>query len=117
MNGWVLYDGDCGMCTALVSRFGPVLGCYGWTPAPLQEEWVRLKLALPEEELMSEMRVLTVEDKIVGGADAFVLLASRIWWAKPFAWFSVLPGVMSVLRSGYRWIAEHRACRHGRCRI
>ena len=116
MSGWVLYDGDCGMCTALARRFSSALARRDFKLAPLQENWVRAKLALPEEELMSEMRVLTPEGGVIGGADSIVYLASRIWWAKPFALAARLPGAMPALRGGYRWIAEHRGCRHGACR-
>ncbi len=116
MKGWVLYDGDCGMCTALAKRVSPLLARRDYALAPLQEQWVRSKLALPEDELLNEMRVLTPEGALIGGADAVVFLASRIWWSLPFAMAARFPGVMPVLRAGYRWVAENRGCRHGSCR-
>jgi predicted DCC family thiol-disulfide oxidoreductase YuxK len=115
MGGWVLYDGDCRMCTALARRFSPVLTRYGYALTPLQDDWVRSKLAMPEDELLKEMRVLTPEGDIIGGADSIVYLASQIWWARPFALAAKIPGAMPVLRVGYRWIAENRGCRNDRC--
>lgn len=116
MSGLVLYDGDCGLCVSLARRFDPVLFRRGFASAPLQDEDIRRRLALPEDELLSEMRVLTPQGELIGGADAIVYLASRIWWALPLALAGKLPGAMPVLRAGYRWVAEHRGCRHGRCR-
>lgn len=116
MGGWVLYDGDCRMCAALARRLAGMLAQRDYALAPLQEDWVRARLALPEDELLSEMRVLTPEGQVIGGADSIVYLASQIWWAWPFAMATKLPGAMPVLRAAYRWIADNRGCRHGRCR-
>lgn len=78
---------------------------------------MRSQLAMPEAELLKEMRVVTPEGAVIGGADAAVYLASRIWWARPFAVAARIPGAMPVLRAGYRWIAENRGCHDGRCRL
>jgi predicted DCC family thiol-disulfide oxidoreductase YuxK len=48
--------------------------------------------------------------KQYGGAEAVVALAREIWWARPFVWFSRLPGGMRALDAGYRWVASHRKC-------
>lgn len=115
--GWVLYDGECPMCRGLVHRFGGLLGRRGYHFVPLQADWVRKRLAMPEEELLGEMRVLTARGELFGGADAVINLMTEIWWAKPFALMARLPGGMAVLRAGYRWIAERRGCRQGQCAL
>lgn len=104
MSGKVLYDGDCGMCTALAARFGPLLARRGYAFAPL-------------EEGSDEMRVLPDGGQPRGGADAVVFLASLYWWALPFVWAAKIPGAMPVLRTGYRWVAARRSCRHGACAL
>lgn len=104
MSGKVLYDGDCGMCTALATRFGPLLARRGYAFAPLEEE-------------SDEMRVLPDGGAPLGGADAVVFLASLYWWALPFVWAAKIPGAMPLLRAGYRWVAARRSCRHGACRL
>lgn len=104
MSGKVLYDGDCGMCTALAARLGPLLARRGYDFAQLKEE-------------SDEMRVLPNGGRPVGGADAVVFLASLYWWALPFVWAAKIPGAMPVLRAGYRWVAARRSCRHGACRL
>ena len=116
MNGWVLYDGDCGMCTALARRLAPLMASRDYAFATLQEDWVRTRLGLSEVELMSEMRVLSPEGKIRGGVDSIVFLAGKFWWAWPLFLLTFLPGVKPVLWMGYRWIAANRGCSHGGCR-
>lgn len=104
MSGKVLYDGDCGMCTALAARFGPLLARRGY-------------VFVPQEDDADEMRVLPDGGRPSGGADAVVFLASLYWWARPFVLAASLPGAMPLLRDGYRWVAARRSCRHGACRL
>ncbi len=107
-RGWVLYDSDCGFCTRLAWRLGGALERRGFRLVPLQAPWVAERLAMPREQLLEEMRVLTKDGTLLGGADAMVYLARRIWWATPFYAASLVPGMMSLLRWGYRWIAARR---------
>lgn len=104
MSGKVFYDGDCGMCTALASRFSPLLARRGYDFVPLKKE-------------SDEMIVQPDGERPIRGADGVVFLASLFWWAFPFALAARLPGAMPVLRAGYRWVAARRSCRHGACRL
>jgi len=65
--GWVLYDADCGFCTRWAWHLARFVGPRGYHLAPLQAPWVRQRLALSEEELLCEMRVLTAGDALYGG--------------------------------------------------
>ena len=116
IRGWVLYDGDCTMCTDLALFFKNQLEHRGFVLAPLQTDWVRKCLCLPEEQLLSEMRVLTPNGSLIGGADAIVHLCRFIWWAWPYYAVAQLPGIRQTFRMGYRWIARHRRCIGGSCR-
>jgi predicted DCC family thiol-disulfide oxidoreductase YuxK len=113
-RGWVLYDADCGFCTRWAWRIALFVGPRGFHLAPLQAPWVHQQLArlggraLSESELLHELRVLTADDAIYGGAEAFVFLARQIWWAWPVAALMWLPGMMSLSRAVYRWVARHR---------
>lgn len=108
VQGWVLYDGDCGFCTRLAWRFGGAFERRGYRVVPLQAPWVAERFQMPPEKLLEEMRVLTKDGVQVGGADAVVYLARRIWWATPLYAASLIPGVLPLLRRGYRWIAARR---------
>jgi hypothetical protein len=78
--------------------------------APLQDPRVGALLGLPREELMREMQFLLSDGSRFGGADAAVALAREIWWGRPLLWISKIPGMMEILRSGYRRIAASRSC-------
>lgn len=114
-RGWVLYDAACQFCTRWAQWSARILGRRGFSIAPLQLPWVRERLRLPEAELLAEMRVLTVEGKVFGGADALVFLARQIWWAWPLWLAAQLPGMRLLLRVGYRHVADARSCRVQGC--
>jgi predicted DCC family thiol-disulfide oxidoreductase YuxK len=118
-RGWLFYDRDCGFCTRTAMWLAPALTKRGIAIAPLQDPRVGALLGLNEEELLVEMRVLIADGAQdgkqdggtkYGGAGAVVALAREIWWARPFLWFSKLPGGMRALDVGYRWVASHRRC-------
>ena len=114
-GGWVLYDGECPVCIGLAQRFEGILKRHGFNLAPLQTPWVAEQLKLPASELLAEMRVLTGDGQIFGGADGLVCLAGTIWWAWPLYAIAQLPGMMRILRITYRWIAKRRHCLSGMC--
>ena len=58
LRGWVLYDAECPFCLGWVRRMKPVLAPRGFAFVPLQTPWVRAFFHLPEDELLSEMRVV-----------------------------------------------------------
>ncbi len=58
INGTVVcFDGVCPMCLKIVSLMRPIWEPRGVGFVPLQAEWVRRRLNLPEAELLGEMRV------------------------------------------------------------
>ncbi len=115
--GWVFYDGHCPICSRWVSRFTNALLRRHYLTAPLQRGWVQERLQLDADAALIEMHVITPDGTHLGGAEALVFLAGRIWWARPLALFSKLPGVMGLLASAYRFIARRRYCGTGNCSI
>src|SRR5207244_5312858 len=90
--GCVLYDGECAFCVLRVRWLMPTLRRARFRAAPLQETWVRERLGLPAAELLQEMRVLTPEGRLLGGAGARVYLARFIWWARAVLLLAPGPG-------------------------
>src|SRR5580700_3492071 len=80
-RGWVFFDRDCRVCMRLALRFRGVLAKRGFGLAALQDPRAASLLALPLEEMLREMRVVTTDGGRYGGADAIVYLAGQIWWA------------------------------------
>ena len=114
-EAWVLYDGSCPLCIRLAERFRGRLERAGFRLAPLQTPWVRQRLGLPEEQLLSEMRVLTATGEVLGGAEGVVHLIRAIWWLWPLRLASRLPFGMKLLRWVYRQVASRRRCDEGAC--
>jgi predicted DCC family thiol-disulfide oxidoreductase YuxK len=99
----------------LALRFRGVLAKRGFGLAALQDPRAASLLALPLEEMLREMRVVTTDGGRYGGADAIVYLAGQIWWAWPLYAAAHLPGVRWALALGYRWFAAHRRCSADGC--
>ena len=109
-NGWVLFDGQCPICRKLAHLCAPVLVRHHFALVPLQTPWVRERLGISEDELLSEMRLLTPQGKLYGGADALIGIARQIWWAWPWYGLAQIPFVRAALRDGYGRFARRRNC-------
>jgi predicted DCC family thiol-disulfide oxidoreductase YuxK len=109
-RGWLFFDADCKFCTRIARGLAPILERRGMALAPLQDPRVGALLGLSREELMLEMKFLLSDGSQYGGADAAVALAREIWWLRPLLWISKIPGMMEILRKGYRQIAASRSC-------
>jgi predicted DCC family thiol-disulfide oxidoreductase YuxK len=114
-RGWLFFDADCAFCVRIVRAVAPILHKRGFALAPLQDPRVGALLGLSNDELLREMRLLLSDNRQFGGADAAVALAREIWWARPLVWLAALPGMMDVLRKGYRRIAARRKCAATSC--
>jgi predicted DCC family thiol-disulfide oxidoreductase YuxK len=113
----VFYDADCEICVNAARRFGRVLARRRFALVPLQIPGASAKLGIPDDQLLSEMRLLLRDGTAFGGAAAVVEIARRIWWAWPLWAFSRLPGAMRSMRAAYRWIARNRSCANGACEV
>jgi len=116
-QGWVLYDGHCGFCSRWVNSWRPTLERHGFKIAPLEEPWVGEKLNMPYEELVTDIRLLTPNSQLISGADVYLHVASRIWWAWPFYAVFSLPVFNRLIHSAYRWFASNRYHVSHACRL
>jgi predicted DCC family thiol-disulfide oxidoreductase YuxK len=117
LNGWVLYDADCRLCTGMARRFYGLLATRHLELLPLQTPWARARLALSEPQLLAEMRFLRPDGKSFGGADALLEIGRHFWWAWPLRQIGRIPVITRILRTAYRWIARNRYCIGGRCEV
>lgn len=115
--GWVCYDGNCALCLRWLRRVERPLLRRDFDFVPLQTAWVREKLNLSETELLTEMRLLLPDCRVIGGADAAVVLARYVWWLWPLWFASHIPGATPIIRASYRYIARNRHCARGECAI
>ena len=107
-NGTVLFDAGCPLCLAMVARMRLVWESRGFDFVPLQADWVRCRLDLPEAELLTEMRVLTPGGEVLGGAAAHAYLWRHAWWLWPLWLVAKLPGLGWLIGRTYRWVAANR---------
>lgn len=104
----MLYDGVCPMCLKTVSLMRPIWEPRGVEFVPLQTEWVRRRLNLPEAELLREMRVLSPEGHVIAGANAHAHLWGLVWWLWPLWLAAKIPGIHWLIDVSYRWVAANR---------
>jgi predicted DCC family thiol-disulfide oxidoreductase YuxK len=107
-RGWVLYDGDCGVCSRWVPFWKETLQARGFAIAELQSEWVRERLGLSEGELVEDLRLLLADGRQVRDADVYRHVMRRVWWAFPIYVLSVMPLLRAVFNLGYRLFADNR---------
>lgn len=115
--GWILYDASCGLCRRWVPFWENTLRRRGFGIAPIQEDWVREKLGLPEEKLLDDLRLLLADGTHLAGAEVYRYAMRRIWWTWPLYVFSVLPLGRRVFDWGYRTFARNRYRVSAACRL
>jgi predicted DCC family thiol-disulfide oxidoreductase YuxK len=107
-GGWVFYDGQCGFCSRWLKFWQPTLAKRGFAIAALQEPWVVSRFQMPIEELVHDLRLLTRDGQTASGADVYLQVTKKIWWAWPFYAVFSLPGFNWLIHFGYRWFARNR---------
>jgi predicted DCC family thiol-disulfide oxidoreductase YuxK len=106
--GWVLYDGDCGVCSRWVPSWGPTLARLGLGIAPLQSSRVQERTGLAPADLLSDIQLLLNDGSLISGPNMYRYVMRRIWWAYPLYLLSKTPGLSRVFDWGYRTFARHR---------
>ncbi|HMP07506.1 MAG TPA: DUF393 domain-containing protein [Lacipirellulaceae bacterium] len=120
----VIYDGQCGICTAQVRKL-PWWDCQRKLAyLSLHDDEVRRRWPeLDHDRLMQEMLIIDRRGGRHWGPEAIRYLTRRLrrlWWAAPLLYF---PGSMLAWRPLYRWIARNRyrfsgqQCADGTCQL
>src|SRR5450432_266972 len=91
-RGWIFYDGQCGFCSSLAHRFERVFERRGLHFTSFQASPDPQRMDLDPGTRPPEMRVQTVDNRSLGGADAVVFLSRQVWWGTPLALVARLPG-------------------------
>lgn len=107
-EGWILYDGGCGFCSRWVHYWKKTVEPRGFAVKDLQSASGEGILQIAQENLLDDIRVLTCSGESRSGADAYLYVARRIWWAWPFYAVFSLPGFNWILWRGYRWFNRNR---------
>lgn len=114
-QGWILYDGGCGFCFRWVHLWQKVVERRGFAIKDLQSASADGTLQIPKENLLDDIQVSTADGRLESGANAYLYVARRIWWAWPFYAVFSLPGFNRLLWWGYRWFNRNRYRFSGQC--
>lgn len=114
-RGIVCYDGECSLCTNLIGRWGHRMRRAGFRLAPLQLPAIQRRLGITG--IPDEMKLLTPQGEIIGGADAVVAIAEGLGLSHDLAQGARSPLVGPLLRQLYAVVAKHRGCVTGVCRV
>jgi predicted DCC family thiol-disulfide oxidoreductase YuxK len=115
--GWIFFDAECRFCVAGRRRWGRIFERRGFVWLPMQTPGTAERLGVTPERLAAEMWVLPAGGPPLNGVGAWIGLMRHVWWLKPFAVVLGLPGIKRLAQAAYRWMARHRYCLAGRCRI
>jgi len=80
-EGWILYDGGCGFCYRWVHLWKKVVRQRGFALKDLKSASADGSLEISPENLLDDIRALTRRGKLESGANAYLYVARRIWWA------------------------------------
>lgn len=108
IRGWVLYDDSCGFCRRWIPFWSGTLHTRDFDIAPLQSDWVRERLNLPQDCLVRDLRLLLANDSQIEGADVYRYVMKHIWWAYPVFILAALPVFRQIFDFGYRTFARNR---------
>jgi predicted DCC family thiol-disulfide oxidoreductase YuxK len=106
---WVVYDGACRVCSALVDRLDALDSGNDFRSVPFQDDAVRDTLDfIPRQAFEDALQLVAPDGRNWEGATAVEVLVAKLpatGWAAPL--FEV-PGVRSLARKGYRAFARNR---------
>jgi predicted DCC family thiol-disulfide oxidoreductase YuxK len=117
VDGWILYDAQCGVCGRWVPRWAPALSRVGIGVAPLQDPAMRARTGLDEAALLEDVTLAFADGRFLRGADVYRALLARLWWASWVARLASLPGARHLFDAVYRTLARHRYAVSHACRL
>ncbi len=119
----LLYDGHCPFCRAQVENLKKIAG-RRFIPESFQDKGVLKRFpGVTYEACMQEIKLVTGDGRVLGGAAAIFFTLSLAPWLRPLRWIYPLPGLRQLLDWGYARVAENRYriqaadCPDGTCRL
>lgn len=116
-QGWVGFDATCPVCTTLARRWGPTLARRGYPFVPLQSQALADRLGLMPGQLPGEIQLVLRDGRTLGGTDALLFLARKVWWMRPLAAVAGRGWARARVDEAYRWVAANRHCLGDACRV
>ncbi len=108
LRGWLLYDESCGFCARWVPSWGPWLRRQGYGFRPLQDPWVAQQTGLHLDDLLRDLRLITLDGQVFCGADVYRQVLASSPWTRTLALLTRIPLLRQLFDGGYRLFARHR---------
>lgn len=83
----------------------------------LQENWVKEKLKLDDDEVNRDIVLLFNNGETLIGADAYIFGMKTIWWSMPVGYLLNLPGFKQITWLFYRLFNRNRFLVSKVCRL
>lgn len=115
--GWIFFDAECAFCTGSRRRWGGVFERRGFVWLPLQTPGTAARLKVTESQLWQGMWLQRSGGPAVCGLDAWIVLMRSVGWLRPLGWLLTLPGFNALGHRAYRFLARHRHCLGGACKV
>ena len=112
-----MYDGACGFCSWWIPFWKKSINKTGFDIAPLQADWVREKMNLPEELLNRDIVLLFSDGRKLVGADAYIFGMKKVWWSAPFGYLLGFPGFRQLTWLFYKIFNRNRFMVSRVCRL
>ena len=112
----IVFDGDCSFCRRWVGRIARRDRSGTFEFVTRQTEGLTERFPrLAEGDFNTGMRLITPDDAIHVGADAAYQIVRRLRYWRRIAWLYDVPGIHSLTRAVYAWIAANRESLGGDC--
>jgi len=106
---FVLYDGECALCTFQMKVLTWLDWCHALTLVPLTDpRAAEIAPQIGREDLLEAIHCVTPEGRIHRGARAIRFVGLRLPLLVPVALFLWIPGVIFLAEIVYRWISQNR---------
>ncbi len=105
----VVYDGECPFCQRQIARIRKYdrHGRFEYVPRQTPGLTARFP-ALGQGGFDTGMRLIMPDGLIYVGADAVYHIARRLQYWRLLAWLYRVPGIHSLARFAYAWVAANR---------
>jgi predicted DCC family thiol-disulfide oxidoreductase YuxK len=108
MDGVLVFDGRCGMCTRVVNRLARWDRTGRLRIEPFQAPGMADRLGVPEDRLPESAWWLDSSGAVFAGARAMNAALSTALGTPVPSWIYRLPAVGAAQNAVYRWVAAHR---------
>jgi predicted DCC family thiol-disulfide oxidoreductase YuxK len=108
MNGVLIFDGYCGVCTRAANGLLRLSRTGRLRIEPMQQPGTSERLGIPTERLLESSWWLDSSGAVFSGAEGMNAALSAALGTRLPLWLYRVPGIGALQEIVYRWFAAHR---------